>query len=222
MTMSSLLGASTLADSLSEALRKQIISGEVPPGIKLTEAWVAARFEVARPTAKASLDRLTAEGLLRRGPRRSSVVPKLSSDDVNDIYFSRGPVESTAVRSLAERADVPPEADRALTLMRVAAEHRDHSGHTEADVDFHRALVAAISSPRLQRMHQTVMGEAQLCIAQVRTAASVDLAALTDSHAAILDAIRAGDADAAAKALYADLEGCRLALLDDIRRKVAV
>lgn len=219
---SPLLGASSLTDSLSEALRKQIINGDVQPGLKLTEAWVAERFEVARPTAKAGLDRLTAEGLLRRGPRRSSVVPKLSADDVNDIYFSRGPIESTAVQALAQRSDVPADAERALGLMRVAAERNAHSEHTEADIEFHSALVAATSSPRLRRMHQTVMGEAQLCIAQVRSTAFVDLVSLTASHAAILDAIKAGDPARAVEALQADLDGCRETLLADITRKLAV
>lgn len=208
--------ASSLTDSVSDALRKEIINGAIPPGVKLTEAWISERFTVARPTAKASLDRLTAEGLLRRGPRRSSTIPRLSADDINDIYYSRGPIESTAVRTLAQRGDVPAEAERALMLMRLAADTKDHAAHTEADVNFHRALVAAVASPRLQRMHHTVMGEAQLCIAQVRRAASVDLDALTESHSAILAALRTRDEDQAASALFADLESCRLMLLKDV------
>jgi DNA-binding GntR family transcriptional regulator len=214
--MQVVLDASSLTDSVSDALRKEIIRGAIPPGVKLTEAWISERFSVARPTAKASLDRLTAEGLLRRGPRRSSTVPKLSADDINDIYYSRGPVESTAVRTLAKRGNVPADAERALMLMRLAAETDDHAAHTEADVNFHRALVAAVASPRLQRMHHTVMGEAQLCIAQVRRATSVDLDALTESHAAILVALRAKNEDGAASALLADLESCRLTLLNDV------
>jgi DNA-binding GntR family transcriptional regulator len=220
--VSTVLEASSLTDTLSDALRKQIINGEVPPGLKLTEAWVAERFEVARPTAKSSLDRLTAEGLLRRGPRRSSVVPKLSAADVRDIYFSREPVESAAVGSLAEAGAVPEESEHALTMMRVASEHNSHSEHTAADIEFHRSLVAATASLRLRRMHQTVMGEAQLCIAQVRSNSSVNLAELTASHAAILDAIRDGDPDAAVRALQADLHSCRDMLLADIERKIAV
>jgi DNA-binding GntR family transcriptional regulator len=219
--MTTVLGATSLTDSLTESLRKQIISGEIEPGARLTEAWVAERFEIARPTAKSGLDRLIGEGLLRRGPRRSSTVPRLSADDVSDIYFRREPVESKAVAELARRAEVPPEAERALTFMRVAAEHDAHSEHTEADIDFHRALVGAISSPRLRRMHQTVMGEAQLCIAQVRMNKYVDLAELTATHAAILDAIRAGKPDRAVAALKADLDSCRATLLADVARRLA-
>ncbi len=213
--VSSVLGTSSLTDSLSEALRAQIINGMVPPGLRITEAWVAERFDVARPTAKAGLDRLCAEGLLRRGPRRSSVVPRLSVEDITDIYFSRQPVETLAVRTLAASRTTPAAAQQALNVMRVAADQAAHADHTEADVAFHTALVAATSSSRLQRMHATVMGEAQLCIAQVRRNVSLDLVELTDRHATILEAIATGDPDAAEQALLADLHGCRDMLVAD-------
>jgi DNA-binding GntR family transcriptional regulator len=206
----------SLTDSLVKAMRKQIIAGDIPPGEKLSEIWVANRYSVARPTAKAALDRLTNEGLLRRGPRRTAVVPRLSADDVSDLYFSREPIESRAVITLANRSEVPDDADRSLVLMRMAAERDQHTEHTEADISLHRALVAATGSARLRRMHESVMGETQLCIAQVRAHAGLDLIGLTDRHAAILEAIRGGNPDEAVHALLTDLHTCRDTLLSDI------
>ena len=216
------LVAASLTESVSEALRRQVINGQIQPGLRITEGWVAERFGVARPTAKAGLDRLTAEGILRRGPRRSSTVPLLSADDISDIYYAREPVESLAVRALAAERRVPEAAQRALTEMRTAAKQGLHVDHTEADVAFHKALVEGTTSARLAKMHQTVMGEAQLCIAQVRRRASVDLDELTARHAAIVAEIRAGHEDGAVVALKADLDGCRRTLLDDLANKVAV
>jgi DNA-binding GntR family transcriptional regulator len=209
----------SLTDSLCEALRRQIITGEIEPGQKLSEVWVASYFQVARPTAKAGLDRLTNEGLLRRGRRQTAVVPQMSPQDVIDIYFAREPVEAHAVRTLAEQSTVPPDADRALALMKMAAQMDHHADHTNADISLHRALVAATSSVRLQRMHETVMGEAQLCIAQVRNHVGLDLGGLTAVHGAILDAIREGDPDGAVRALQRDLHGCRETLLSDIAER---
>lgn len=206
----------SLTEALSDALRKQIIAGEIAPGEKLTEVWVANRFSVARPTARTGLERLTHEGVLRRGPRRSAMVPTLSADDVCDLYFSREPIESRAVNFLADRRQVPPAAERALLLMRMAAEHDQHADHTEADIALHCALVTATGSRRLQRMHQSVMGEAQLCIAQVRAHAGVDLHALTAQHEAIIEAIRSGVPADADDALRLDLHTCRDMLLRNI------
>lgn len=208
----------SLTDSLCQVLRRNIINGDVVPGQRLSETWVAERFDVARPTAKASIDRLASEGLLRRGRYKSALVPKLSAEDIEDLYFSREPIESCAVRTLAAKSEVPAAAERALKLMTVTASMDDQSDHTEADIALHKALVAAVDSPRLRRMHDTVMGESQLCIAQVRTNAAVDLAELTDRHAAILEAIAAGDPEGAVIALQRDLHGCRDALLIDIAK----
>jgi len=119
--------------------------------------------------------------------------------------------------TLANRREVPGDADRSLLLMRMAAEHDQHAEHTESDIALHRALVAATGSARLRRMHETVMGETQLCIAQVRAHAGLDLIALTDRHAAILEAIRNGDPDEAVAALLTDLHSCRDTLLADLK-----
>ncbi|HLI00323.1 MAG TPA: GntR family transcriptional regulator, partial [Acidimicrobiales bacterium] len=160
-----LLENTSLTDSLADALRREIIAGDISPDQKLSELWVAERFDVARPTAKASLDRLVSEGLLRRGRHKSAFVPRLSAADIEDIYLSREPIEALSVRILAADRVVPAGADRALTLMTVAANLGHHAEHTEADVALHRALVAATGSLRLRRMHEAVMGESQLCIA---------------------------------------------------------
>lgn len=87
--MWSVLGAPSLTESLSEVLRQQIIRDEVTPGLRLT---VACRKPLhCCPTYREGwLDRLCAEGPLRRGPcRGSSVVPLLSANDITDIYVSR-------------------------------------------------------------------------------------------------------------------------------------
>jgi DNA-binding GntR family transcriptional regulator len=221
-TVADTTGALPLTDSVAAALRRQVIGGELQPGLRITEGWVAERFGVARPTAKTGLDLVIAEGLLRRGPRRSATVPLLSAADIDDIYLSREPVESLAVMMLAKSRQIPDAAERALAHMLHAAERSAHPEHTEADVEFHYALVEATGSPRLARMHRTVMGEAQLCIAQIRQHALLDLRELTALHAAILDAIRDGDPVLAAAALRADLDGCRETLLVDVARKIAV
>jgi DNA-binding GntR family transcriptional regulator len=208
---------SSLTDSLSAALRRQIISGAIKPGSKLTEGWVAQTFSVARPTAKAGLDRLNSEGLLRRGQRRSSVVPLLTEDDVTDIYLSREVIEMKSVSILAARSEQPDAVRKALRAMRQAAEDGDYMEHVEADILFHRELVRAVGSSRLVRMHETIMGEAQLCIAQVQAHRLTHLSAIAREHASIFDALGAGDVEAATAALAADLGDARNRLLDGLR-----
>lgn len=213
----------SLSNTLTETLRKAIISGDFAPEERLSEMSVADRFGVARITAKASIDRLAADGILRRGQRKTAYVPLLSADDVRDLYFSREAVEVLAVSELARTGTVPDEARHALERMRRATANLDHAEHTEGDIALHLALVSATGSSRLKRMHDAVMGETQLCIAQVRLDSEVNLVELTETHAAILTAIASADVPAAVSSLLADLHGCRDTLVEaasrDGRRK---
>lgn len=210
------LERTSLTDALATALRSVIIGGEIEPGQRLSATGVAEQFGVAALTARAGIDRLVAEGIVRRDQRGSAYVPRLTADDVTDIYLSRRPIEELAVVRLADRQQVPDAAERALAAMVGASTNRRYADHTQADIAMHRALIEATGSLRLRRMHETVMGEAQLCIAQVRKHDGLDLVALTERHADILTAIRSGNRDAAVAALAADLDGCRRTLLTDL------
>lgn len=53
----------SLVQAVSDALRERILTGEIGAGQALTEQGIATQADVARPTAKAALERLTHEGL---------------------------------------------------------------------------------------------------------------------------------------------------------------
>lgn len=60
---------------IAERLRTSIAAGEFKPGEALpSEAEINAAFKVSRTTARASLDRLRQEGLIRRQSGRGSIV----------------------------------------------------------------------------------------------------------------------------------------------------
>lgn len=204
-----------MVDTLTDALRNEIISGEIDRESTLTELQLAERFEVARSTVRASLDRLQREGLIRRGFRRGASVTQMTPGDIKDLYFCREPIESRAVELLARAGIVPEDAVRSLHLMRVAATTGAADEHTDADLGFHRSLIAGCGSERLRRMHGSVMPEMRLCIAQVRDWNAVSLDALAEQHSPILDAIKERDPDRAVECLLADLHICRDALLEN-------
>lgn len=61
--------APTKTGSIAAEMRRMITSGEVRPGAFMpTEAWFAAKFEVAKATIKAATAKLVNEGLLERVP----------------------------------------------------------------------------------------------------------------------------------------------------------
>lgn len=200
-----------MPDAIVDALRARILDQSEAPGSTITESAVAVRFGVARPTAKLALERLVAEGLLRREAHRAARVPQLTRDDIVDLFETRRLIESAALASLATAGDLPADALAAHRAVLAAARAGgDFAAH---DAAFHRALVAGQPSPRLARMHAALMGEIELCIGQVQAHHLVPVTDVAAQHQGILDAVLAGDAAAAAELSGTHVDATRAALL---------
>ncbi len=194
-----------LPEAIYDQLSSSIIAQEIGPGSTVTESGVAVRFGVARQTAKVAIERLVAEGLLRRETHKAARVPELSADDIIDLYESRSVVESAAV---ARVTGIPAEALAAhRALLEVG------SDFAQQDIAFHRALVAGQSNVRLARMHALIMGEVELCIGQVEAAGLMSAKAVARQHQGILNAILDGDGERAARLTREHVASARDALL---------
>lgn len=216
--MDEALSVTTLPHAVYEALRESILAQREPPGATVTEKAVADRFGVARPTAKAALERLVAEGLLRRSTHKTARVPQLDRDDIVDLYANRAVVEEAALRMLAGGAVVPAEAVAAQNVIVAAAsgpapDDADAGPLARADIAFHRALVEAQPSPRLARLHALLMGEIELCTGQVLAHRLLALDDVIAQHQGILDAVADGDVERAGRLTRAHVEGARDRLL---------
>lgn len=195
------LRTASLPDTVYTALRESIIATTGQPGSILTEAAVSLRYGVARPTAKAAIERLVSEGLLRRSAHRTAEVPVLDESDIPDLYASRVVVEEAALRNLALAGIVPPEAMSAHREVTAAAEAGEAATYARADIALHRALVLGQSSPRLARLHTLIMGEIELCIGQVVSNRLLTATAVAAQHQGILDAVIEADDELAASVL---------------------
>lgn len=198
-----------LPETIYEQLRASIIAQTDAPGSTLTESAVALRFGVARPTAKTAIERLVAEGLLRREAHHAARIPELSRDDIVDLYDNRAVVESAAIGALARGGAIPAKALEAHRALQSALD-APFAAH---DIAFHRALVAGQPSTRLARMHALLMGEIELCIGQVQAGRLLTAADVASQHQGILDAVTAGDAALAERRTREHIEGARDKLL---------
>ncbi len=198
----SLDSAAVRPDAIAEQLRADIIAQRDKPGSTITESAVAVRFGVARPTARLAIERLVAEGILRREAHQAARVPVLGRDDIIDLFEARAIIESAAVA--------------ALTTVPVTA--RGSGDSAADDIAFHRALVAGQSSPRLTRMHNLLLGEIELCIGQVHAEHLVSASDMAAQHQRILDALTAGDPASAARLTREHIEYARDALLERTTR----
>src|SRR5690606_25151142 len=184
------MDAAMRPDTVVASLRDAILTGVLPPGDAVTEALVSESYRVARPTARIAIDRLVADGLLEREPHHAARVRRLGRDDLVDLFAARAAVESAAVELLAGTAAVPDAASAAHE--RLSALDADAS-YWAIDIAFHRALVQGSPSTRLPRLHDQLMGEIELAIAQVDAHRLRSTREVVAEHGRILDAVAAGD-----------------------------
>jgi DNA-binding GntR family transcriptional regulator len=191
--MSESLKTTSVPQAVYDALRESIVTSAEPTGALLTETAIAVRYGVARPTAKAALERLVSEGLLSRRPHHAAHVTELSRADIEDLYSNRVILEEVALVNLASDGVVPIAALSVHRELLEFARTNNRAALARTDVDFHRALVLAQHSPRLAKMHGLLMGEIELCIGQVQSHQLIRPDEIAEQHQGILDAVAAGD-----------------------------
>jgi DNA-binding GntR family transcriptional regulator len=212
--MSSPPSHTVLPDGIYEELRSRILAQADAPGTTFTESAIALRFGVARPTAKTAIERLVAEGLLRRESHSAARIPELSRDDILDLFENRAIIEGAALARLAASGTIPAEALAAHRSLQASAE--SDAPYAALDIAFHRALVTGQSSSRLIRMHSLLMGEIELCIGQVQANQLRTASDVATQHQGILDAVTAGDSRLAERLTREHINESRERLLEHV------
>lgn len=198
----------SVIDAVVEDLKGQVLSRALEPNLPLTEADVAARYDVARATAKAAIERLVGEKVLVRKNHKTARVVKLGPADVRDIYRTRIYLESEVLRRLAERREVPLDA----RLVNAEIEVLWHQGTydiVEPDMRFHTSLIDSLGSPRTSAMYASLAFEVKLCMSQLQGSQQLSPEIIVAEHARILELVGVGDSDAVAKLLDEHLARAR-------------
>lgn len=198
--MAGRISAVSIVEAVASDIRQRIFSGELGSAQALTETEVATSYEVARPTAKAAIEKLVAEGLLVRGAHKTARVTDLGPDSVRDIYLARAYLESEVLRRLAALRTVPAGAVQA---------NRDIAGLTtgapldvvEPDMRFHTSLIDALGNERISRMYSSLVAEVRLCMSRVQSLHLLDTALIQAEHQKLLELIEAGAGEEAAQLL---------------------
>jgi DNA-binding GntR family transcriptional regulator len=143
------LGA-LVQESAYEALRRDIITGDIPPGEHLAELVLAERYGVSRTPIREGLRRLEQDGLVERRGRRMHV-RQHRPEEILDMFEVHIVLETAAARGAALRHS-------ALDVSLLAHAHQDAlavpedgpvAARTHTDRLFHQRLWAASHSATL-------------------------------------------------------------------------
>lgn len=198
----------SVIDAVVDDLKTQVLAAELRPGDALTEAEVAARYDIARATAKAAIERLVAEKVLVRKNHKTARVVRLGPEDVRDIYRTRAYLESEVLRRLAEHRQVPVEA-RVANAEIDALWQQGEWDIVDPDMRFHTSLIDSLGSARTSSVYGSLAFEVKLCMAQLQGSQRLSPEIIVAEHAKLMELIEVGDAVAAASLLDEHLSRAR-------------
>ena len=188
-------------------MRELIIAGRLAPGAHLVETDLCARLAMSRTPVRAALQRLQEEGFVvgeTVGNMVRALVAPLTAEDMHELFAIVGALDAIAARWAAElepvkRQRLVNELERLNREMSAAARARPPQVAYAQDLHerFHHAIADTASGPRLRAELRSLQPQAER-YGRAYTGASIRH--FDDSlreHDAIIDAIRAGDADSA-------------------------
>jgi DNA-binding GntR family transcriptional regulator len=190
------------ADSGYARLREAIVSGRLQPNQRLVEADLGDELGVGRSAIRTALARLDQEGLVEHERNRGARVRLVEEGEAVEILEARAVLEGLAARHAALAATPEDVADLRAILgeMRRRLDATDLLGASDQNALLHRRLIAASGHETAARLISGL--NSQLVRFQYRT---ILLPGRRDrsfeEHEAIVDAVAAGDAEAAEAAM---------------------
>lgn len=196
---------------LAEALRRAIVTGALPPGARLTEAALVARFGASPAALADALASLEQRGLVVREPRRYWKLRAHDERSIRQIYALRGLLERQALAGLAEAEDV--DIDRLvadLTAANAAMEKRraagDAEGYLKGNERFHAVILRHAPNEPL-RLAIEQLNDMAAPLRMARLAANLAGSTAVEEHAAIIEMLGAAQIDAAVDAMHDHILG---------------
>ncbi|PSL06039.1 DNA-binding GntR family transcriptional regulator [Haloactinopolyspora alba] len=185
-----------VGERVYRTLRRRILTGEFPPGTRLSVPAIARELGVSRSPVRDAVLQLGNEGLAQETFNRGAIVPQIDHDQLVSLYEAREALEGMTARLAT--VNFGPGVRR--RLLGILDEHDevvaagDFTRHIDVDAAFHREIRTAACSPVVARMLEEIQG--QVMIAMRSTSVSGGMAHAVEDHRKIFEALASGDPDA--------------------------
>ncbi|MFG2985197.1 GntR family transcriptional regulator [Streptomyces sp. NPDC048258] len=178
-----------------DALRAALVEGELVPGEIYSGPALGERFGVSATPVREAMQQLALEGAVECLPNRGFRVLSHTPRELAELAEVRALLEVPVMLRLAR--GVPAETWEALrpaaAATAEAAAAGDVPGYAEADRAFHREVLALAGNEQLVQVAEELHRRAQWPLPGAPRVRRADLVADAAEHAALLEALIAGD-----------------------------
>lgn len=209
------LRTATVSAAVYRDLRGDILALRRPPGAPIAEKQISEAYGVSRTPVREAVLKLADEGLVEIYPQSGTFVARIPLAALPEAITIRRVLEEAVARFAAERATRSQVARlrASLEAQRERAAAGDRDGFHKADEEFH-ALLADISG---YPGFWTLVNQVKVQVDRYRRLTlplTGRMAEVVVEHEAVVDAIAAGDPEAAAAALKAHLTHLEISIAD--------
>lgn len=201
----------TLGEQVYQDLRELILAGQIAPGEKFTLRGLAEAMGTSSMPVREAVSRLAAENALEILPNRAIRVPIMTRERFVELKIIRTEIEGLAVEMATIRAEAR-DIEEAVEHQGVfARESRkpdpDGALALRANKNLHFAIYRAARMPQLLQIIEGLWLQVGPVINLDLRASGRRLHAVEahKHHARLIEAMRAGDAKAARRALADDI-----------------
>lgn len=193
---------SSTRNDVTARLREAITRGQLMPNERLIEADLASSYGVNRAHIRTALAMLDQEGLVVRERNRGARVRAITDEEAMEIAETRLAIEVMVARQAALRiTDAGRKALRAVeTDMRRAVKEADDLAFSRCNGALHQEIQRIAGNATATRILSTLRSHLVRLQYRVILLPGRPQSSLAE-HRAIVDAICAGNADAAEKAM---------------------
>jgi DNA-binding GntR family transcriptional regulator len=193
-------------DMVAALIRELIITGELTAGQQLRQRDLAQRFGVSQTPVREAMRRLESEGLVIGDTHRGFTVVMPDDGPVEENFQIRAALESLGASLAARKIDEAGMAQLEQLNERMRAMAEDDPRYAELNREFHFTLYQYSRSPLLMSLMRLLWASLHGGPRVLRSHAES-----ARQHDAILQALRAGDADAAGALTYQHIMGAERA-----------
>ena len=204
----------TLPEQLAEKLLELIIGGFYVPGQRLQEIKLAEQFGVSRGPVREALRLLERESLVVMASRRGASIAKLTAKHLKDIFSVRSALMSICAEELAERrsAEIQSALDQGTEKLFKASKAGDVGEYIVIVYQLSMYLAEG-SENKVARTILFSLGRQTLPLSRRVFENAGHRQTWTKNWRGIVEGIRAGNADAARRAVHKLLDGLKVGAL---------
>jgi len=188
----------SIADTIHQKLRREIVALELVPGLPISEQDLALAEGVSRTPVREAILRLAKERLVEVVPKSGTFVARIPLSALPEAIVARRALEGVTVRAAARHAtaDQIAEIFSQLDHQTKVCEAGDRAAFHRADEAFHATIARIGRYPGIWDLVQQVKVHVDR-YRQLTLPIEGRMALVIEEHRALLEAMKAGDAELA-------------------------